>query len=119
MNKSIVFIDDDIDVINLYKKFMKDVGFYDAHFYIDPVEAYYYVQLKKGNCIVFLDIHMPEIDGLRFSENITQEYPNLEIIFISSEKMFKHVSFSVGGSEFFQKPINSSKLQHLINKKFC
>lgn len=96
---------------------MKDIIFFDLHYFRDPVEAYYYVQSRKGNCLIFLDINMPVIDGLRFSENITKEYPNIEIVFISSENIFKTVSYAVGGTVFFQKPINSSRLQHLINSK--
>lgn len=74
--------------------------------------------------ILFTDINMPIIDGIKFSEMVIQKCPKTKIVILSGYDDFKYVqkSIKIGVSDFLLKPINNdevfrtaAKLKHIID----
>lgn len=74
--------------------------------------------IKNGNCyqLVFLDIEMGNIDGIRTAGQIREmTHEDTNIIFISNYPKYMQDSFSVHPYYFMQKPVTSDLLFHQIN----
>ncbi len=67
--------------------------------------------------IVFVDIIMPEMDGIELSRRIKEINPNQIIIVISASNDIQKISESIeiGVNSFIQKPIDTKKIIELLD----
>jgi YesN/AraC family two-component response regulator len=93
-----------------FKNFFSDV--YSAFNGKEALEMY---QKTKPD-IVFVDIIMPEMDGIELSRKIRELNPNQIIIVISASNDIQKISESieVGVNSFIQKPIDTKKIVELL-----
>lgn len=68
--------------------------------------------------IVFLDVMMPEMDGLETLQNIKQKYPQTVVIMITGNPSKENVEGAVqgGAGGFIIKPFNSAKVLDTLNR---
>lgn len=66
--------------------------------------------------IIFIDIIMPEMDGIELSRKIRELNPNQIIIVISASNDIQKISESIeiGVNSFIQKPIDTKKIIELL-----
>ncbi len=66
--------------------------------------------------IIFVDIVMPEMDGIELSRKIREMNPNQIIIVISASNDIQKISESIeiGVNSFIQKPIDTKKIIELL-----
>ncbi len=67
--------------------------------------------------IIFVDIVMPEMDGIELSRRIREMNPNQIIIVISASNDIQKISESIeiGVNSFIQKPIDTKKIIELLS----
>jgi YesN/AraC family two-component response regulator len=89
--------------------------FSDVHSAFNGKEALEMYQKTKPD-IVFVDIIMPEMDGIELSRKIREINPNQIIIVISASNDIQKISESieVGVNSFIQKPIDTKKIVELL-----
>lgn len=68
--------------------------------------------------IVFLDVVMPEMDGLEALQNIKSKYPEIVVVMITGNPSKENVEESIqgGASGFIIKPFNSAKVLDTLNR---
>ena len=68
--------------------------------------------------IVFLDVMMPEMDGLEALTNIKETRPEIVVIMITGNPSKENVEESIrgGASGFIVKPFNSAKVIDTLNR---
>ena len=68
--------------------------------------------------IVFLDVMMPEMDGLEALQNIKGKHPEIVVIMITGNPSVENVQESIqgGASGFIIKPFNSAKVLDTLNR---
>ncbi|MEA3373528.1 MAG: response regulator [Campylobacterota bacterium] len=71
---------------------------------------------EKKPDIIFVDIIMPEMDGIELSRKIREMNPNQIIIVISASNDIQKISESIeiGVNSFIQKPIDTKKIIELL-----
>lgn len=71
---------------------------------------------KYSPDVVFVDIIMPEMDGIELSRKIREMNPNQIIIVISASNDIQKISESIeiGVNSFIQKPIDTKKIIELL-----
>ncbi len=71
---------------------------------------------KNKPDIIFVDIIMPEMDGIELSRKLREMNPNQIIIVISASNDIQKISESieVGVNSFIQKPIDTKKIIELL-----
>jgi len=71
---------------------------------------------QKRPDIVFVDIIMPEMDGIELSRKIREINPNQIVIIISASNDIQKISESIeiGVNSFIQKPIDTKKIIELL-----
>ena len=78
----------------------------------DPIEAKDFVNKSKID-IIFIDVEMPELNGLDFIKSIK----NVEhIVLISSHKTYAADSYDYNVTDYLVKPINNKRLDQAIEK---
>ena len=68
--------------------------------------------------IVFLDVMMPEMDGLEALQTIKEKFPGVIVIMITSNPSKENVKESIqGGAQgFIVKPFNSAKVLETLHR---
>ncbi len=68
--------------------------------------------------MIFLDIHMPEMDGLKMIAAIKSEYEDMEISILTGYRDFDYAQQAIrlGVTRFLLKPSNMEELEEAIGK---
>ena len=76
----------------------------------DPLSV---IQLCAQNDfdVVFLDIEMPEIDGISLAKKILAKKPRTNIIYITGFEQYALESYDTFASAFLVKPVSTEKLR--------
>ena len=95
---------------------------YDVDIAKDYDEAMKIFESKKID-LVFLDVWLPNVDGLDILSNIKEKYPNTTVIMMSGHAGVETAvrATKLGAYDFLEKPISISKLlsscEEVLNKK--
>ena len=114
----IIYIDDDMDVLQVVSRILKEEGF-NVMCTGDPDIFFEYFKLHDVD-LAILDAQIPERSGYELSEEIRSKpgYPNIPIIFLSGHSSAgdKLQGFFSGGNEYLTKPVNKELLVSTIHK---
>ncbi len=69
---------------------------------------------KEAVDAVFLDIGMPEMNGLEAAEHIQQRYPGIAIVFVTAYSDYAVEAFDLQAIDYLLKPIGPARLQKAI-----
>src|ERR687896_2564154 len=114
--KSILIVDDDEDLTNLYETFLKYDG-YRVDAFTDPIDALYSFR-KNVYDLVLLDLKMPKMNGMALYEKLQNIDPYLLFCFITANKDYiEHLKKNNPDIEkiVIYKPILLSELRRKIH----
>ena len=82
-----------------------------------PSQAFEVIKTIKID-ILICDFRLPEMDGLQVVKNVKENFPDTEIIMISSEASMETVieALRLGAVDFFQKPFDFESVKISIEK---
>ncbi|MDX8045506.1 response regulator [Gracilibacillus sp. S3-1-1] len=66
--------------------------------------------------IVFLDIEMPETNGLALAEQITAYNPHIIIVFVTAHKQYAIEAFEMHALDYLLKPVSVKRLNKTIQR---
>ena len=68
--------------------------------------------------IVFLDINMPDMDGLSLANNIKQDFPLTKVVIISGYDYFEYAQAAIraGVDDYLLKPVSKKDIEPLLKK---
>ena len=109
-----IVIDDDLLSRNLAETYIMKVDFLNIlQSFSDPISALSF--LSKNNVdLIFLDIEMPEMNGMKFIETIQQKMP--QIILTTSHTEFAIQAFEYNVTDYLVKPLDYSRFYKAIMK---
>ena len=121
IKNSVLIIDDEEDILSSCKAVLEDED-YDVETAKNYEEAMKIFESKKID-LVFLDVWLPNVDGLDILSNIKEKYPNTTVIMMSGHAGVETAvrATKMGAYDFLEKPISISKLlsscDEVLNKK--
>ena len=121
MKNKVLIIDDEEDILSSCKNVLEDED-YDVDIAKDYDEALKIFESKKID-LVFLDVWLPNTDGLDILSNIKEKYPKTAVIMMSGHAGVETAvrATKLGAYDFLEKPISISKLlsscEEVLNKK--
>ncbi|MFB1052034.1 response regulator [Paraliobacillus sp. JSM ZJ581] len=66
--------------------------------------------------IVFLDIHMPGVDGLELADKILSINPSISIVFVTAYDTFAVQAFEINALDYILKPVKVERLQKTLDR---
>ncbi|WP_010276184.1 response regulator [Paenibacillus senegalensis] len=111
-----ILVDDEPLALRKLEKMLKK--FEDIHvsgcYQIAP-QAIEQIQQVKPD-VVFLDIHMPGINGLEMAERINQASPHTNIVFITAHDSHAIHAFELTALDYLLKPVSQQRLSKSIER---
>jgi len=110
MKKTILIIDDEPDICQSMSDIFSDEG-YNVMTAGDGNEALEKLE-KETPDLIFLDIWLPDSDGLKLLPGLKQEHPQVPVIMISGHGTIETAvqATKLGAFDFIEKPLSLDKL---------
>ena len=80
----------------------------------NPIDSLKYLQENKVD-VVFLDINMPELDGMSLGKILTKLNPNIKIIFITAYRDYAAEVFEIKAFDYLLKPYSEKRITEVLN----
>ncbi|MBI5144789.1 MAG: response regulator [Candidatus Omnitrophica bacterium] len=110
-------VDDELDVCDFIKDFFSQRG-YAVFVALNGKDALSVVKKEKPR-IVFLDIIMPDTNGLEILKQIKEFDPSIKVIMVtvSDDNETKDQAKQLGADEFIRKPFSKRYLEEVVIQK--
>ena len=79
-----------------------------------PLDALKYLQDNKID-IIFLDINMPELDGMSLGKILSKLNENLKIVFITAYKEYAAEAFEIRAFDYLLKPYSEKRINEVLD----
>jgi two-component SAPR family response regulator len=83
--------------------------------YADPVIALKEIESLKPD-IIFLDICMPQMNGIDFATKVNITTPGTKIVFITADDSYAVKAFDLNAADYLLKPIKKDRLEQTIQR---
>lgn len=80
----------------------------------NPVDALKYLQENRVD-IAFLDINMPELDGMSLGKILVKLNPDLKIVFITAYRDYAAEAFEIKAFDYLLKPYSEKRIMEVLN----
>jgi len=114
--KSILILDDDTRICEELTEFLEH-RHYSVFTAEKPSIARKLLESEDID-LVFLDINLPEMNGISFLGEIKRDHPEVRVIMITSNgsQQIQQEAFLKGAENYLRKPIFLSQIQEEINR---
>jgi len=111
----IICVDDEELVLNLVVHLCNRLPqVSDTKGFSNPLEALDYLKDNRAD-IAFLDIDMPEMNGIALAVKIKELNPDTAIVFLTGYSQYAIEAFKIHANGYLLKPIEKEKLEDEIN----
>lgn len=115
--KSVLVIDDESTIRQLLKEIILDMNY--GYFEAARAEKGIKILEKEEISLIFLDIQLPNTNGLDILPKITELYPDMPVYFISAfhnmESVIQNMNLKVRG--FIPKPFDIHEIQAIVERE--
>ena len=117
-NRCIVIIDDEIDLLTVYKKALEMSGLVVSSF-SDPIMALEFKINHSKYSLVMTDICMPSMNGYELINHVKKIDPFVKVIFITAQEVTKLEIMSklddgISIDGYISKPVSLEKLNQAV-----
>jgi two-component system alkaline phosphatase synthesis response regulator PhoP len=111
MNKKVLLVDDERDIVEFLEYNLVQEGF-DVITAFDGAEALQKIHDKPD--LVILDIMMPKMDGYEVCKKLRNmpEFKDIPVIFLTAkgDEIDEVKGLSIGGDDYIQKPVSPKRI---------
>ena len=112
---NILIVDDEKLALSRLKRILNEEGFLDIEESNNGLDAIKLVS-KNSFDLAFLDISMPNINGLELAQTLLEINPNIFIIFQTAFSEYALKAYQSGGMDYLLKPISNESISSCIQK---
>lgn len=96
---------------------LSDIGI-EKTFEASNVDSVFEILSKERMDIVFLDINMPDMDGLTLAGKIKSSYPKIGIVMITGYDYFEYMqrAIRIGVDDYLLKPVNKLDIEQVLKR---
>lgn len=111
--QTIGFIDDDVDIVNLFTYFLREKG-YDTIGFTDPLLLLDYVLHHNNQFrLVLIDYRMPRITGCELANKIADINPRINMVLITALNDIINNKLKL---QVIHKPLRMHQLLQIVRK---
>ncbi|MDX4049393.1 LytTR family DNA-binding domain-containing protein [Aliarcobacter skirrowii] len=111
----VLIVDDESLALARLKRVLNDNNIFDIAEFSEPLEAIKEISKTKFDA-VFLDISMPNFNGLELAELILNIEPKTFIVFQTAYEEYALDAFKKGGMGYLLKPVEDIELKKTLQK---
>ncbi|GIN63342.1 hypothetical protein J27TS8_33350 [Robertmurraya siralis] len=116
-----ILIDDELFALQYLEYQLSDIeGLQIIGKFKDPIAGKEAIETNDVD-LVFLDIHIPRINGLELAELLLENKPDLQIVFITAHHDYAIRAFELNALDYILKPVTQKRLlntvQRALNRK--
>lgn len=115
MLRAMIVDDEEVSVRRLKRMLAESGRIITCHSFLNPVEAYSFVENNPID-VAFLDISMPEIDGMSLSRLIKNKDASIRIVFVTGYDEYAVQAFEVSALDYLLKPVTAKRLAQTLDK---
>ena len=110
----ILIIDDEKNICSAIKGILEDEG-YDCDYSLNYADGFRKLQENKFD-VLFLDIWLPDVDGIEGLKEIKRHFPEIEVIMISGHGTIETAVDTIryGAYDFLEKPLSLERIVMII-----
>ncbi|KYG30799.1 LytR/AlgR family response regulator transcription factor [Priestia endophytica] len=110
-NYNVLIVDDNVHCIEMLKHLLNNYSYIDKiHSCSDVREVVSFLRTKEIN-LVFLDIDMPYMNGLKLADIINKEFPHISFIFVTGYAEYALHGYELYPIDFLIKPVGPLRLE--------
>ena len=114
VNKYIMIVDDEADILNLYMDYLQMEGL-KVRTFEDPIQALSEIKINHSSyCMIVSDIRMPQMSGIEFIKRVNKIDSKLDVIFMTAFDLEHDKIKEVEKAEFLKKPVKLENLRECI-----
>jgi len=115
MNKTILIVDDEEDILDLLDYTLSSAG-YDTITCIDTTNVRDILD-EENISLILMDRNLPGVEGSLFIEKIRSEGYNQPVIYVSAKDLSDDIveGFERGGDDYITKPFNVNELKARVS----
>lgn len=113
---SVIIIDDEPDAINLLEMYLRQFPYVKIIGKENNAKQGLELVKEKLPELVFLDIDMPDMNGLTVADKIQAENFYSEIVFTTAHQHYAYDALNIEPLDFLTKPFFTSDLEHVMQK---
>ncbi|WP_090108857.1 LytTR family DNA-binding domain-containing protein [Cohnella sp. OV330] len=83
--------------------------------FLNPVEAYEFVKNNSIH-IAFLDISMPEVDGMKLSGMLLDLDASIDVVFVTAYDNYAVQAFDMSALDYIVKPVTAQRISKTVDK---
>jgi DNA-binding NtrC family response regulator len=100
--KSIVIVDDEKDLCNLFTEVLQKNG-YNVLGFLDPIQALVHIQANPNQyCLLISDFRMPNLNGYELCTKLIKLNPKLQVILMTA---YDTIEYDTSKFTVVKKPI--------------
>lgn len=114
----IALVDDDKDALEeLEQKFKRFIAENNAEIKVEAFNnAVDFLEQEHRFGIVFMDIEMPYINGMRAAQKLREEDKKIVLVFVTNNPNYAIEGYSVEAADYILKPVQYSRLSSLLKR---
>ncbi|WP_100401607.1 response regulator [Bacillus sp. FJAT-42315] len=113
---NIILVDDESLALDYLESLLRKVGsFKTIKKFDNPLLAKEAI-VHEDVDVVFLDINLPEINGIELAEMLIAKKPNLTIIFCTAYEEYAVQAFEINALDYIVKPVSIERLTKTMNR---
>lgn len=111
-----IVIDDEIDNLNELCWLINKTGFMSVKGkYQSPQSALDEIKSISPR-VAFVDIDLPEMDGITFADRVLELNPSILIVFVTAYNQYAVQAFDINALDYITKPINVKRFDIMVER---
>jgi len=111
-----IVVDNEYYALQEISELIKKTGFIKVEkTYENPLEALKEVETLLPQ-IAFLDIEMPEMDGILLAEKLLEKKPDIYVVFVTAYNKYAVQAFEINALDYVLKPIDYERFKKTLER---